>query len=88
MLIGEYCSAMGCIQSDAQHDYLSAKSYFDRCAELNPTSTLIKMNQSQNMILLKSYAEAEILLKSILDKLETVKDRSTKIITIIMFNIA
>ena len=36
------------------------------------------MNQSQNMILLKSYHEAEILLKSILDKLETVKDRSTE----------
>jgi len=76
--------AMGCIQSDGQHDYLSARSYFDKCAELNPTSTLIKMNLSQNMILRKSYDEAEILLNSILKKLETIKDRSTQIITIIM----
>jgi tetratricopeptide (TPR) repeat protein len=76
--------AMGCILSDGQHEYSSAKSYFDRCAELNPTSTLVKMNKSQNLILLKTYAEAEILLKSILDRLETIKDRSTKIITIIM----
>ena len=77
--------AMGCIQSDQhEHDYLSAKTYFDRCAELNPTSTLIKMNQSQNMILLESYTEAEELLKGILDKLETLKDRSTKIISLIM----
>ena len=76
--------AMGCILSDGQHEYSAARSYFDRCAELNPTSTLVKLNKSQNLILLESYAEAETLLKSILEKMSTVKDRSTKIITIIM----
>jgi tetratricopeptide (TPR) repeat protein len=76
--------AMGCILSDGQQEYSSAKSYFDRCSELNPTSTQVNLNKSQNLILLKSYAEAETLLKSILDKMATVEDRSTKIITIIM----
>jgi tetratricopeptide (TPR) repeat protein len=76
--------AMGCILSDGKREYDNAKTYFDRCAELNPTSTLVKMNQSQNMILVKSYHEAEILLKDILDEFENIKDRSTKIITIIM----
>jgi tetratricopeptide (TPR) repeat protein len=76
--------AMGCILSDGQREYSSAKSYFDRCSELNPTSTQVNLNKSQNLILLKSYAEAETLLIRIREEMATVEDRSTKIITIIM----
>jgi len=76
--------AMGCILSDGQRDYSSAKSYFDRCSELNPTSTQVNLNKSQNLILLKSYPEARSLLKNILCEMSIVNDRSTKIITLIM----
>ena len=76
--------AMGCIVSDYRKHYSAAKEYFDACESLNPTSILVNLNKSQNLILLKEYVEAEKLLIKILNKIEAIEDRSSKIITIIL----
>jgi tetratricopeptide (TPR) repeat protein len=76
--------AMGCILSDYRKHYSAAKEYFDACESLNPTSTLVNLNKSQNLILLKEYVKGEELLIKILNKIEAIEDRSTKIITIIL----
>jgi tetratricopeptide (TPR) repeat protein len=76
--------AMGSILSDGQHDYSAAKEYFNRCVELNPSSTLINLNKCQNLILLGKFSEWETQLKEILKKIEHIEDRSTKIIAMVM----
>ena len=74
----------GCILSEGFQKYKDAKDYFDKCEDLNPNSLIIKLNKAQNLILLKSYEEAEELLKKIKEKTETIENRSSKIITRIL----
>ena len=74
---------MGCILSDCGK-HPTAKIYFDACESLNPTSILVNLNKSQNLILLEQYPEGEKLLMEILNKIEAIEDRSSKIITIIL----
>jgi tetratricopeptide (TPR) repeat protein len=76
--------AMGCVLSDYRKHFSAAKEYFDACESLNPTSILVNLNKSQNLILLKEYVAGEKLLIKILNKIEAIEDRSTKIITIIL----
>ena len=70
--------AMGCILSDYRKHYSAAKEYFDACESLNPTSILVNLNKSQNLILLKEYVEGEKLLMKILNKIEAIEDRIFK----------
>ena len=74
----------GCILSDGSQKYKDAKDYFDKCEDLNPNSLIVKLNKSQNLILLKSYEEAEELLKKIIEKTDNIENRSSKIITRIL----
>ena len=75
--------AMGCILSDCGK-HPTAKIFFDACESLNPTSILVNLNKSQNLILLEQYPAGEKLLMEILNKIEAIEDRSSKIITIIL----
>ena len=70
--------------SDGFQRYGEARICFDKCYDLNPTSILVNLNKSQNLILLESFGEGEDLLNKILKKIEGIEDRSTKIITIIL----
>jgi tetratricopeptide (TPR) repeat protein len=74
----------GCILSEGFQNYKDAKDYFDECEDLNPNSLIIKLNKSQNLILLKSYEEAEELLRKVIEKTDNIENRSSKIITRIL----
>ncbi len=76
--------AKGCILSEGFQKHEEARDYFDKCEELNPNSILVKLNKSQNLIILRLYDEAEELLKKIRERTEDIEDRSTKIITRIL----
>ena len=70
--------AMGCILSDNEKDYKGAKRYFEMCEALNPSSILVNLNKSQNLILLESYDEGQKLLTSIRkEKIEVTGDKTT-----------
>ena len=69
---------MGCILSDNEKDYKGAKRYFEMCEALNPSSILVNLNKSQNLILLESYDEGQKLLTSIRkEKIEVTGDKTT-----------
>ena len=74
----------GCILSEGFQKYKDAKDYLDKCEDLNPNSLIVKLNKSQNLILLKYYEEAEELLKKIIEKTDNIENRSSKIITRIL----
>ena len=74
----------GCILSESFQNYKDAKDYFDKCENLNPNSLIVKLNKSQNLILLECYEEAEELLIEIKKKTDNIENRSSKIITRIL----
>jgi tetratricopeptide (TPR) repeat protein len=77
--------AMGCTLSEGRwKDYSRAKRYFDKSSKFNPNSVLIKLNLSQNLLLLGRYEDSEKLLRDILYKIKDIEDRSTSIVTRIL----
>ena len=77
--------AMGCTLSEGHwKDYSRAKRYFDKSLKFNPNSILIRLNLSQNLLLLGRYEDSERLLRDILYKIKDIEDRSTSIVTRIL----